>query len=114
MALKRNGTIFNPGALVDFLLTYLILGVLISLRSRTIDNVSALLWLAFLCVSSIVLLWQRWKRPEEFKHMGMSQLAVLPRKWRNRVLDESETLPLNGFDVGSRAGAMRPQQKKAP
>lgn len=90
MVFKRDRTTFNPRALVDFLLAYLILGVLISLHSTTIDNVLSLLWLTFLCVSSIILLWRRWKHPEAFKRLGMSQLAVLPRRWRNWVLDGSD------------------------
>lgn len=90
MVFKKKRSTFNPRALVDFLLAYLILGVLISLHSRTVDNVLSLLWLAFLCVSSIILLWRRWKHPAEFKRLGMSELAVLPRSWRNWGLDESD------------------------
>lgn len=90
MASRKNGIIFNPRALGDFLLVWLVLGTLISLHSRTIDNVLSLLWLAFLCVGSIILLWRRWKHPAEFKRLGMGQLAVLPQSWRNWLLDGSD------------------------
>lgn len=82
--------IFNPRGLLEFLLFCLVLGLLVAFNAKTIGFVLTLLSLAFLVVSSIMLLWRAWKHPAEFKRRGMNQAAVLPRRWGKWMLGEDD------------------------
>lgn len=84
-------TAFNPKALAEFLLICLGLGLLIAMHSRTIDAIWASLWLGFLVATSVVIVWRRVRRPDEFKRRGMGQMAVLPRRWQKWMLGEDDS-----------------------
>lgn len=82
--------IFNPRALVGFVLFCVILTSLIALDARWAGIALAIVYFAVLMVGSLVVVVRNMKGQQGSERAPLGQTAALPRSWRRWVLDEGE------------------------
>lgn len=81
---------FNPKALAGFLVSCAVLAGLIALHMRWIGTALAVIYLALLITSSLVVIVRALSGSHNPGKAHLGQLAALPPKWRKWVLGEED------------------------